>query len=84
MVDRHAQQKKKSHLRMGLIWLAIWACVAYLMISGFAELNGVQGVVEKIKEGEYLMPALLAGSITLLALAIRSLALYFSPGSDAK
>lgn len=84
MVDRLAQESKKSHLRMGLIWLAIWVGVAYLMVSGFAELDGVQGMIEKMKDGEYQMPALLAGSITLLALAIRSLSLYFLPGKDVK
>jgi hypothetical protein len=55
-----------------------------MMVSIFTDLNGVRSVIEKMQDGEYLVPALLAESITLLALAIRSLALCFSPEKDAK
>jgi ABC-type transport system involved in multi-copper enzyme maturation permease subunit len=84
MADVLAQERKKMHLRMGLIWLVLWTVVAYFMIGEFLALNGVEGAVEKVKTGSYIMPALLVSSVVLLALAIRSLSLYFSPKRDAE
>jgi uncharacterized membrane protein len=67
---------------MGLIWLLLWAVVAYFMVTTFVKLDGVSGAVARIKEGDFLPLVLLTASIILLAMAIRSLSLYFSPQKD--
>jgi hypothetical protein len=67
---------------MALTWLALWAGVAYFLGTRIKELDGLPGVIEKIKEGDYLVLLLLMASITLLALAIRSFAFCFLVQKD--
>jgi uncharacterized protein YkvS len=75
--NRQQHSEKKSCLLKALIWLTLWAGVAYVLIGNVKELDGVRGVIEKVEEGDYLVLLLLMASITLLALAIRGFALCF-------
>lgn len=77
-MDNSSKPDGTKYLRAGIGYFLAWIVVAILMLDEYATGGGIDNMVASVTNGNYSPMVLLAASIVLLALSIRSLSLYLA------
>ena len=83
MSEKRETITRRAHLKSALIFLAFWLIIAHVLVKNIRDLGGVSGLVGVVRSGDYSDLVLMAFSIYLLAMFIRSLFKFFKFKDDA-